>query len=87
MKKMNMMVMALIVSTMIAMPASAKMAKSTKGFIIGALTGSAVTYMINRSGSRNQEVNRSQGNNCHIEEVLRKNEYGEYEKVNMEICK
>lgn len=84
MKKMNMLAIVVVVSVMVAMPASAKMSKKTKGFIVGALAGSAVTYMINRNGNKNDAQKNE--NNCKIEEVLRKNDYGEYEKVNVKVC-
>jgi hypothetical protein len=83
MKKVNMLAIVFVVSAMVAMPASAKMSKRTKGFLVGALAGSAITYMVNRNNNNNENENER---NCHIEEVLKKNEYGEYEKVNLKVC-
>lgn len=81
MKKINTLTVIVLVSAMISTPVFAKMSKRTKGFLVGALAGSAVTYMINKSQNSNQD-----NVNCHIEEVLKKNEYGEYEKVNIKVC-
>lgn len=83
MKKTNTLTIIILVSAMISTPVLAKMSKRTKGFLVGALAGSAVTYMINKS--QNQDSNQD-NKNCHFEEVLKKNEYGEYEKVNIKVC-
>lgn len=62
--------------------ANARMSKKTKGFLMGALAGSAVTYMVNKNSSNN----KSQEEKCHIEEVIKKDEKGNYKTVNVKIC-
>lgn len=87
MKKTNTLTIIILVSAMISTPVFAKMSKRTKGFLVGALAGSAVTYMINKSQNQDSNQDSNQDNaNCHFEEVLKKNEYGEYEKVNIKVC-